>query len=48
MKREFLKKIMGSIGVFLAMTAVVMGITALRFTIYAPDVVNSIMRTIGG
>lgn len=48
MIEKLIKKTMRGIGILLAMTAVVLGVTTLRFAIYAPELLNDILRTIGG
>ena len=48
MIEKLIKKTMRGIGILLVMAAVVLGVTALRFAIYAPELLNDILRTIGG
>lgn len=48
MIERLIKKTVRGIGILLAMTAVILGVMALRFAIYAPELLNDILRTIGG
>lgn len=48
MIKKLIQKTMYGIGVLLAMTAVVLGVITLRFAIYAPELLNNILRVIGG
>ena len=48
MIERLIKKTVRGIGILLAMTAVILGVMALRVTIYAPELLNDILRTIGG
>lgn len=42
-----IQKTMRGIGVLLALTAVAVGVTTLRFAVYAPQLLNDILRMIG-
>lgn len=48
MIERLIKKTVRGIGILLAMTAVILGVMALRFAIYAPELLNDVLRTIGG
>ncbi len=48
MIERLIKKTVRGIGVLLAMTAVILGAITLRFTIYAPELLNDVFRMIGG
>lgn len=48
MIERLIKKTVRGIGILLAMTAVILGVMALRVAIYAPELLNDILRTIGG
>lgn len=48
MIERLIKKTVRGIGILLAMTAVILGVMALRFAIYAPELLNDVLCTIGG
>ena len=48
MIEKLIQKTMHGIGVLLVITAVVLGVITLRFAIYAPELLNDILRVIGG
>lgn len=47
MKTEIFKKAMRGIAVGLAMLAIALGVSAVRFAIYAPELVNTVLHVVG-
>ena len=48
MKKELFWKAMHEIGTLLAISVAILGTMTLRFAIYAPELLNEILCTIGG
>ena len=48
MIERIIKKMVRGIGILLVLTVIAAGVVALRFAIYAPGLLDNVLRGIGG